>query len=391
MVGLSLLAENKKYVFSVFVFLAVIVGMTWHVVTRNPLSSYVMPSMQARFVQYYVDEKFPSRSWLQYAKSIVQDHEYPPAEAARFYAYVTSVYSDVYDVTNDQKQAIRAPWHLITHIYPYTKPDPTFMLLAIQSSREVTLSPKATEIVDMYKKRWDEREIHSQSGVQIPGKKDGWISKTEKGFDIAPLNPDAGLWPRWVLTNDTFDMPAPPTIGSEQDLREIQEMKDSLAQREAWRERIFLWWGGKGTGTPSFQWQDIMHDAVADTMDDKMYARYQKNLAQALADTFIICWEKKYTYWTARPWMRIPGFKPIAETPPFPGYPSGHSTVSASAAVILGSWFPDHAADFMAMAEEARDTRLYAGIHFEVDNTEGFDLGKRIAAKILGRLENALQ
>ncbi len=381
----SLQLHRRAFVATVVV-CAIAATWFWWSGTSDPLASALRPSEQSR-IRQYIDEELPSRTWMRYAKSVVQDHEYPPAQAARIYAYIASAYSDVYDATDDKRQAMRAPWYVITHLYPYTKRDATLLLVAIQDNSEVTLSPKATEIVDAYKKRWDEKESHGHPDVVIPTRKDLWIPVTEKGAHIDPLDPNAGSWPRWIITNDTFDMPAPPAVGSAKDAEEIQKMKDSLAQREAWRERIFIWWGGKGTGTPSWQWQDIMYDVAAGTMDDKAYARYQKNLAQALADTFIICWDEKFIYWSARPWMRIPGFKPIAETPPFPGYPSGHSTVSASAAVVLGAWFPEHAADFMAMAEEAHDTRLYAGIHFEIDNTEGFALGKRIGERLLEKID----
>ena len=358
----------------------------WWSATQNPLAQYLRPPEQSRLRQY-IDPEQPSRTWMRYAKSVVQDHEYSPLHAARIYAYVASVYSDVYEATNDKRQAMRAPWYIITHLHPYTKGDATFLLGAIQGNFEVTLSPEAFAIVDAYKKRWDEKEMHDHRSVVIPKGKNLWVPMVEKGASIQPLDPYGGEWPRWIIINDTFDMPAPPVVGSARDKEEIQIVKDSLTQREEWRKRIFVWWGGKGTGTPSWQWQDIMYEIAAGTMDDKTYARYQKEFAQALADTFIICWDMKYTYWTARPWMRISGFKPIEETPPFPGYPSGHSVVSASAAVILSSWFPEHAADFIAMAEESRDTRLYAGIHFEIDNTEGFALGKRIGERLLEKID----
>ncbi len=363
-------------------------------VRSNSLDAYVMPSMTARF-DYYVDEGHPSRSWLNYVKSVMQDHEYPPAEAARAYAYIASLYSDVYEKTGDQAQAIRAPWYLIPYMYPYTAPDPTLMLIRLQGDREVTLSEDALAIVADYKERWSKEPQHDRTPdtsytphmtVDIPSGEAYWRPVNEKGKKVEPINPDAGTWQRWILDSETFNMPAPPAVGSAADQEQIRLMKASVGEREAWRDRIFKWWGGKGTGTPAWMWLDIFYQTHGKDMDDRELARYQKAFAQALADTFIICWDKKYTYWSARPFQRIEGFKPIAETPFFPGYPSGHSTVSAAAATILGAWFPESADEYMAMAEEARDTRLYAGIHFEVDNTNGFTLGKDIGERVLKRV-----
>ena len=79
----------------------------------------------------------------------------------------------------------------------------------------------------------------------------------------------------------------------------------------------------------------------------------------------------KYTYWTARPITADPTLDCLIPTPPFPSYTSGHSTISAAAATVLGHLFPDDAAALATRAEEAKDSRLWAGIHFPLDNEMG--------------------
>jgi len=59
----------------------------------------------------------------------------------------------------------------------------------------------------------------------------------------------------------------------------------------------------------------------------------------ALADAFIACWDEKYRCNRVRPVTAInryldPNWEPLLQTPPFPEYPSGHSTASAAAAVL---------------------------------------------------------
>ena len=109
-------------------------------------------------------------------------------------------------------------------------------------------------------------------------------------------------------------------------------------------------------------------------------------LGVALADAFIGCWDSKYQYNLLRPVTYIrrlidPKWEPLLITPPFPEYPSGHSTQSGAAAAVLTALFGENFAfeddtaqgdglkprafpSFWAAAEEAGISRLYGGIHF---------------------------
>jgi hypothetical protein len=106
-------------------------------------------------------------------------------------------------------------------------------------------------------------------------------------------------------------------------------------------------------------------------------------LAQTLADAFMECWEIKYTYWTKRPDMEDPSIPVAMQNPNFPSYTSGHSTISRAAAEALGVLFPEKREIFIKDAEDARDSRLYAGIHFSYDNNQGFILGQKIGEYIV--------
>jgi membrane-associated phospholipid phosphatase len=64
----------------------------------------------------------------------------------------------------------------------------------------------------------------------------------------------------------------------------------------------------------------------------------------AVADAFISCWHEKYRYDLVRPLTYVrrlidPKWEPLLITPPFPEYPSGHSTQSAAAATVLAAFF----------------------------------------------------
>ena len=125
-------------------------------------------------------------------------------------------------------------------------------------------------------------------------------------------------------------------------------------------------------------------------------------LGIAEADAFIGCWDSKFQYDLLRPVTYIrrtidPKWESLLNTPPFPEYPSGHSTQSGAAAVVLTNMFGEnfafedatHARDgikprafpsFWAAAEEAGISRLYGGIHFRAAIERGLEQGRCIGA-----------
>lgn len=131
-------------------------------------------------------------------------------------------------------------------------------------------------------------------------------------------------------------------------------------------------------------------------------------VAISLADAFISCWEAKYIYKTVRPETYINRYidkdwKPFIQTPPFPEYPSGHSTISASAATVLTSMFgenysfidsaevpfgrpPRQFNSFAEAAEEASLSRLYGGIHFTKTLNQSAEAGKKIGQFVVRKL-----
>jgi membrane-associated phospholipid phosphatase len=103
----------------------------------------------------------------------------------------------------------------------------------------------------------------------------------------------------------------------------------------------------------------------------------------AMYEGFLCCWDAKYTFWYARPITADPSLDTILPTPPFPSFTSGHSTISAAAATTLGAFFPADRPDLELRALEAKNSRLWAGIHFPIDNDVGATGGAAI-----GRLVN---
>ena len=126
-----------------------------------------------------------------------------------------------------------------------------------------------------------------------------------------------------------------------------------------------------------------------------------------LMDAFICCWDEKFRSNRIRPETAIrkyidPSWEPLLQTPPFPEYLSGHSTISSSSATILTHYFGDNfnytdsvevpyglpSRDFKSFyqaAEEAGVSRFYGGIHFMDAIDNGRMQGLKVGEWVLSR------
>ena len=108
-------------------------------------------------------------------------------------------------------------------------------------------------------------------------------------------------------------------------------------------------------------------------------ARVYALVAAVLFDAFIASQDGKFTYWYIRPPQLDPSIQPLFPVPNFPSYPSNHSTFSAARAEMLAYLFPAHADLVRAVGAEAGLSRIWAGIHYPMDNVAGMQLGKSVS------------
>jgi hypothetical protein len=198
--------------------------------------------------------------------------------------------------------------------------------------------------------------------------------------------------------------PPPPTFGNTPGTpfyayaNEVYTTVNNLTQAQ--KDIATFWADGSGTFTPPGHsismlrqilikegW-DLGHSAVA-------YAE----LGMALSDAFLACWKTKYIHNLCRPITFIhkfidPNWNSFIGTPPFPEYPSGHSSQSGAWMVIMTDFFgydyaftdSTYAAtlgvrsfyDFETCAEETAVSRLYGGIHYDFGNKNGSYLGHSV-------------
>ncbi|MEC1070287.1 vanadium-dependent haloperoxidase, partial [Priestia megaterium] len=103
----------------------------------------------------------------------------------------------------------------------------------------------------------------------------------------------------------------------------------------------------------------------------------------AINDTFVITWFLKYLWDVARPNQYGRNLSTVLITPRFPSYPSAHATIAGCSEILLSYLFPSESARIKNLMKESAQSRLYAGVHFKVDNDEGLRLGRQIGETVV--------
>jgi hypothetical protein len=225
-----------------------------------------------------------------------------------------------------------------------------------------------------------------------------------------------------------FPPPPPPTYNITdknskyyKELMLIKNAGDSLTDEqkhiaEFWDDNPFkmnvtghVMFGSKKF-SPSGHWMSVIGIAAKQAKFDyanTVYAFAKTSIA--LFDSFIECWKVKYTYNTIRPETVInkffdPNWRPYLQTPAFPEYTCGHSTISSAAAEALTSVFGDNFsytdstelefgirnrsfASFRAAALENNWARFYGGIHFHNSCIISTECGKMVGQLVATRLK----
>jgi hypothetical protein len=224
------------------------------------------------------------------------------------------------------------------------------------------------------------------------------------------------LLPKWgenrpfaMKSGKTCPLPPPPAYSEEKGsdfYKEAFEVYDTVKNLTPEQRAVARFWSDDPmlSPTPPGHWiviaLKVLEERQASAAD---HADLMARLGVTLADAFIGCWDSKFEYDLLRPVTYIkrvidPKWEPILITPPFPEYPSGHSTQSGAAATVLTAFFGEnfeftdstHEKDklpnrsfksFWDAAEEAGISRLYGGIHFRAAIERGLDQGRCIGEK----------
>jgi len=250
---------------------------------------------------------------------------------------------------------------------------------------------------------------------------------TPPGF-LPGAGPQFAYMTPWVIgAPSQFRPGGPPDLTSARyaaDFNETKTMGSISSPIRTAHETIYSWFWAASTAT--YLWNHVADSLIDDDDSDRWderrnslleNARVLALLDLAMADAAIACWEAKYHYVFWRPVTAIPladtdgnpatspdpSWAPLFATPAHAEYPSGHSTVSGAAAVVLASFFGEKRhftmdndlligvtrsfGSFSQALDEVKNARIFAGIHFRSACDDGQTTGIQVANWVL---DNAL-
>jgi hypothetical protein len=239
----------------------------------------------------------------------------------------------------------------------------------------------------------------------------------------------ANMTPWSISSPSQFRPDGPPALTSARYTMDFNESKMMGSISSATRtadQTIYAWFWN--ASTVSYLWNHVADLLIErgdrDEGDDFGHWREGHNsllenarllalLNIAMADAGIACWDAKYHYVSWRPVTAIPLadtdgnpatspdplWMPLFATPNHPEYPSGHSTVSAAAAVVLANFFGEKShftvdndlmigvirsfSSFSQALDEVKNARVFAGIHFRSACDDGQATGIQVGNWVL--------
>jgi PAP2 superfamily protein len=190
--------------------------------------------------------------------------------------------------------------------------------------------------------------------------------------------------PFFMTSGDEFRPPPPPDVGSPEFRTALAEVRRLSDTRTPDQLQIALRWAMTTGSLVSGFWNEQATKRITQySLNERRAARVLAVMHMAAMDATIACYDAKYTYWLIRPYKADPAITvPIAK-PNHPSYPSSHGCTSGASGYVLGAFFPADAAELAAMADEAGESRLYAGIHYRFDKDAALGIARQVAALAL--------
>jgi membrane-associated phospholipid phosphatase len=209
----------------------------------------------------------------------------------------------------------------------------------------------------------------------------GFWQPTPPAMVDPPLFPLQGTRTPWVLERgDQFRPVAPPEYGSAAWQAELETVQEIVANRTFDQHRAAVSWG---TSSPLVNLEAWAKELISLTqLGLPQAARVLADLQVAIDDSGIAVWDGKFTFWTSRPITEDPEIVTSIPTPPYPAYPGGYSGGMGAGTTVLGHYFPEASQDLERRAWEAACSRLWAGIHYAVDNDAGLLLGRQVGRMV---------
>jgi membrane-associated phospholipid phosphatase len=206
-----------------------------------------------------------------------------------------------------------------------------------------------------------------------PAQRGAWTST--QMTSTGELESEAGSWRAWVLESGSDLRPqAPPDPGATRS--EIDVLQMFAADRDAAALDQVSYWDA---GAPGYRWNEI---AIAQGLKDGIAIAAYCVLALvnvAIYDATVAAWDAKYAYNRPRPSEVDQTLTTVVASPSSPSYPCEHSAAAGAASAVLAYLFPKDAQFFIDRANEAGQSRLWAGVQYPSDVIAGLDLGRALS------------
>ena len=369
------------------------------------------------------DAGSPGYRWLELVNARVIDGQQLPPNPHRIYAYLTMAIHDATIAAWDSK-------------YHYNRPRPSELDAALQARLPTPRSPAypsehavaagaAAAILShffpeeaaAFQAMADEAAMSRvHAGLQFPSDVSAGLELgrqvAERVIELAKADGSDAVWdgtvptgpcmwagdkpgnvtlPNWkpilLATADEFRPPAPPDCTSDAVKLDVEGVR-TFERTFPHSYKAYYWQSPAGITTGFYDYATKWMFEDRTDLNPPQAARVYSLIAAVFFDAFIASNDAKYAYWYLRPHQLDTGITPLIPAPPFPSYPSNHSTLSTARGEILAYLFPTRAEFIRRVGEEAGNSRVWAGIHYEMDNQAGVELGKAVAGKFIAWVEN---
>jgi hypothetical protein len=397
--------------------------------------------------------------------TVVMGNNFPPMVASRNYAYAAIAAYEVMAASNpSQYHSLGGQLNGLPELkLPASTPDTDWKLAALLAYAKVGESVTFPEgsmqvytdsIMELARKQGLPSKVEKASKLLADSvsaaiirwsKKDNYLET--RGAEKYTVTKEPGRWvptppmyasaaePHWmeirtmVIDSASIYEPAPPPTFNIKDknskyYQEVIAIKNAIDSLTPEQKHIAEFWDdnpfkmnvtghvmfGSKKFSPPGHWMSVVGIAAKQANSDYAETIYATTkTAIALFDAFIQCWYVKYKYNTARPETVINQYidinwRPYLQTPAFPEYTCGHSTISSAAAEALTSIYGDNFAytdstelefgianrsfkSFRHAAEENNWARFYGGLHFHNSCIISTDIGQKVGKHIATKLK----
>jgi membrane-associated phospholipid phosphatase len=193
---------------------------------------------------------------------------------------------------------------------------------------------------------------------------------------------DPAAWRPWYLTSaDQFRLPAPPTDGSNKTLHELRTLRTLQKERTKKIKRDIRFWNN---GPVTTRWTQIMIDTFKQQdVRPPAAARALSLLNTGMFDALIAAYDSRNAYHRSAPSKLDNRIDPILDAKGST-YPAVNAVIAGAAENILSYIFVNvDPSRWTALAGEATQTRLYAGVNYKSDIDAGRDLGHQVAGAVI--------